>query len=302
MRAALKLNGEYVGHVDGVDRFTETNDDDEILAEAFPDGNRRMRHFILSKTALCSPPDFLTVTTDSNAYFVRIENYPPDDDGIKILHTETFNGYCITVFNLCGKSYVSYDGKQTALYELGESLQKVTVSESFLCGFTVVTIAAKKRLCVLSSLGNLLFCEDVNDYSTGDMLRLTQNYASCVGYYSRKEYSYDGNTLTLFKNAVERQYEPTAAIKHFAFFEGLLFSADCEEYLTEELKPQIAAIKNYLGDYSHVVVPTGDFYARHGDVLAVALAYRVKKNFFNLKYYTVDVVGDKIDNIKTAEL
>ena len=37
-RAALKLNGEYLGVVDGVERFVDLPDGEEVLAEVIPAG------------------------------------------------------------------------------------------------------------------------------------------------------------------------------------------------------------------------------------------------------------------------
>ena len=88
---------------------------------------------------------------------------------------------------------------------------------------------------------------------------------------------------------------------HFAFFEALLYGAECSEYLSEDLQGMEEAIKEYLGDYCEVTVPRQAFYDKYGDILAAALAYPIRDNLFEIKYYSVETADGKIENINRID-
>ena len=60
-------------------------------------------------------------------------------------------------------------------------------------------------------------------------------------------------------------------------------------------------LKDYLGEFIGVTVPTEKFYAEHGDVHAAGLVYPKAQNLFEVKYYAVELTDGKVSNVFPVE-
>ncbi|MGN1373674.1 MAG: hypothetical protein ACI4VK_06495 [Candidatus Coproplasma sp.] len=299
-KAALKLNGEYLGVIDEVERFVDIPDGEEVFAEVIPEGEYLPCSFFIGQSLFKNAHTFLKVYLFEGGAQVRITDFDKRERGLNILEQRELNGLSVTLFELGGKLYLSCDGQKTSLYPLPPCFENCRLSEEKICSFPVICASGKDGLCVISSGGNKLYSGQVKSYSTGDMLGLTVDYKGCAGYYSEREYSYNGQELKLSKNVVKRRYAVESAVRHFAFFEALLYGGDCDEYLSEDMQGTGEAIKEYLGAYCEVTVPHKAFYESFGDICAAALAYPIKGNLFEIKYFSVEYKGDKIDNIRAV--
>lgn len=300
-RAALKLNGQFVGVIDGVEKFVQLPQKQTVLAEILPVGEYAPLHFFIDEESLLSPPPFLNVFIMPDGYALHIKRYRCNGTPFKILTQAHFNGFCVTTFCLNGIEYASYDGKSCCLYELGEGFANGKPTTCKISGYDCVEIATASGYCLLSSGGKKLYLGNAQGGCTGDILQLTQKYASSVGYFAKQEYSFDGTTLNLCKQTINYSTPPTEANYHLAFFEGLNLGFDCKQFLSEELHNQTAAIKDYLGEYTSVLPPNACLDELYGKIKGAALAYHVKENLFNIKYYAIEEENGAIVNIKTAE-
>lgn len=300
-RAALKLNGQFLGWIDGVERFVQIQPKQTALAEIFPMGEYSPLHFFIDEDSLLSPPPFLNIFIMPDGYAVHVKKYRRNTPPFKLLTQAPFNGFCVTLFCLNGIEYASYDGKNCHLYELGEGFENAKPTVCKISGYDCVEISSPSGYCLLSSGGKKLYLGNAKGCCMGDMLQLTQNFISSVGYFAKQEYTFDGNSLTLCKQTISYLTAPTSQTYHLAFFEGLNIGFDCKQFLSEELYGQTAAIKEYLGEYSAVLPPSACIDDIYGKIKGAALAYPIKENLFNIKYYAVEEDNGKIANIKMAE-
>ncbi|MGN0812076.1 MAG: hypothetical protein ACI4MQ_01015 [Candidatus Coproplasma sp.] len=297
-RAALKLNGEYLGIIDSVERYVDLSDSEEVLAEIIPAGGFLPYSFFIGQSLFENPHPFLKVYLLEGGAQVCITHFEKRDRGLNILEQRALDGLNVTLFGLGGKLYLSCDGQNNSLYQLPPYFENCHLTEVSIGGFPVILAEGENCLCVISSSGNMLYSGQVKRRSTGDMLGLTEHFKTSAGYYSEREYSYNGQELKLTKNVVKKQYSVENSLSHFAFFEAVLYGGDCDEFLSEDMQGAAKAIKEYLGAYCEVTVPHKAFYDKHGDICAAALAYPIKGNLFEIKYFSVEYKDGKIDNVK----
>ncbi|MGN0806969.1 MAG: hypothetical protein ACI4MN_00795 [Candidatus Coproplasma sp.] len=297
-RAALKLNGELLGILDSIERYVEIPDGEEVLAEIIPVNCFLPYNVLIGRSLLKNPPPFLNVYLFGDGVQIHITHYERPASALNILEQRRMGGLNVTLFQLCGLTYLSCDGKQCSLYRLPDYFVNCRLSEESIGGTPVVLAAADNGLCVISAEGKKLYLDRVESYSTGDMLGVTVNFKSSAGYFAEREYAYDGQNLQLNREEIKRRYAVDDAVSHFAFFEGVLYGADCKEFLSEDMQGATEAIKEYLGEFKEVCVPHKAFYDKYGDICAAALAYRIKDNLFEIKYFAVEYKDGKIDNIK----
>ncbi|MGN0824281.1 MAG: hypothetical protein ACI4MB_04350 [Candidatus Coproplasma sp.] len=297
--AALKLNGEYLGTVGAVEKYVDWTGSEDILAEIIPNGEWLPRSFFIGQELFKNPPAFLKVYLFDGGAQICVAHFERLG-GLKILEQRSISGLSTTYFSLCGRAYLSCDGQESSLYELPDYFLNCRLTAEKINGLLVLILSGKDCLCVISSSGKKLHIGRAESYSTGDMLELTINFKGCAGYYAEQTYGYNGQELTKIKSEIKRRYEVESSVLPFAFFECLLYGGDCGEYLTDELQTEQQALKKYLGAYTEVTVPHKAFFDIHGDIPAAALAYPIKENLFEIKYFSVEIKGGKIDNIDKA--
>ena len=300
-RTALKLNGEYLGTIDGVERFVDVPDGQEILAEVVPAGEELPYSFFIGQSLFENPPTFLKVYLLEGGVQLQIPCFEKRDRGLNILEQRGLNGLNVTLLELGGRLYLTCDGDSCSLYRLPAYFESCHLTEGSIGGLPVICACGKNCLCIISAEGKKLYLGQVESYSFGDMLGLTANFKGCAGYYAERKYSYDGQELKLNKEVVKRRYAVENDIRHFAFFEAVLYGGDLSEYLCEDMQGATEAIKEYLGDFAEVTVPRKAFYDRYGEISAVALAYPIKDNLFEIKYFSVEYRDGKIENLNRIE-
>lgn len=297
----MKLNGEYLGTVDEFERFVDLPDTGEIFAEVIPSGEKLSESFFICDGLFTAPPPFLKVYLAQDGIRIYITDFASAERGINILAQQSLNGLTVTLLSVCGRLYASCDGQQSCLYELPDFFKNPRLTTAALGGSQLFIIDGGHCLCAISGGGKKLWCGQVESYSLGDMLELTQNLGGLAGYYAEREYAFDWQELTLNKSAVKKRRTVEDGVMHFAFFEGLLCGADCSEYLSEELRGATDALKEYLDGFTEVIVPHQSFFDKHGSLKAVGLAYPVKENLFEVKYFAVDLKDGKIDNVFSVD-
>lgn len=297
-RAALKLNGEYLGTVDSIERYVEIPDGEEVFAEIIPLNCALPYTFIIGQNLYKAPPPFLNVYLLGDGVQIQITHFERLQSVLNILEQRRIGGLNVTLLELGGHTYLSCDGKQCSLYQLPDYFVNCRLTDESIGGIPVVIAVADNGLCVISAEGKKLYLGKAESYSTGDMLGVTINFKSSAGYFAEREYAYDGQALMLNREEIKRRYAVDNDVLHFAFFEALLYGADCKEFLSDDMQGATQALKEYLGEFKEVCVPHKAFYDKYGDVLAAALAYKIKDNLFEIKYFAVEYRDGKIDNIK----
>lgn len=298
--AILKLNGLYVGGIDLFERHIELDLCDSVLAEIVPGENLQPVNFFINEKLLFEPPAFMDVYLMDGEALIYIREYGNKDVKLSVIYQTRFYGNLITVFSQ-GGCYLSVDGAEYALTPLPARFASVFAEEKTIGNIPVLAIKGGNTLLIISDRGKRIFLNDVEQATFGDKLYVTAAFETCTAAKAECEYSYDGEKLTLESSRTVETHKVERGILHFAFFESVLTCGDFGEYLSAELKGKAAYLKQYLGEFVSVTVPTEKFYAAHNDLRAAGLVYPKAANLFEVKYFAVDLDGDKISNVYPVE-
>ena len=298
--AILKLNGMYIGGIDGFERRIELDPKDRVFAEIIPDENLQGVNFFLDEKFFSCPPDFCDLYSLEDDFLIYVREYGVKGGKIEVLYQTRFGGNLITLFAQ-GGLYLSIEGANYSLEPLPPSFKNFTAQTHTLAGREVLAISGERHLLIISERGEIIFKSAANSFDFSDTLKVTADFETCTCAKAECEYSYDGEKLTRISAKTVETRPPEKEILHFAFFESVLTCADCAKYLDDELKERAADLKSYLGEFVSVTVPPEKFFIVHGNINAAGLVYPKGKNLFEIKYFAVDFNGDKISNIYTLE-
>ena len=298
--AALKLNGLYIGTIDGFERHIELDPADSVFAEIVPGDNLQQLNFFLNEKFFQSPPPFADVYLTDGGAFVYIREYAVKDVSLNVIYQTRFYGNLVTVFSQ-GGVHLSVEGAEYSLSDLSQSFTSVRAETKSISGREVLVLYGERQILIISENGKTLFMNRAESAEFGDYLTVTAPFETCTAAKAECIYSYDGEKLTLISSRTLETRPPEKDIIHFAFFESVLTRGDFEKYLDDGLKPKANDLKSYLGEFVSVAVPPEKFYLSHGNIPAAGLVYPKSKNLYEVKYFTVELKEDKISNIFPVE-
>lgn len=298
--AILKLNGLYVGGIDLFERHIEIDIADSVHAEIVPGENLQPVNFFINEQLLFQPPPYLDVYLMEGEALIYVREYGNKNVSLSLIAQTRFCGNLITVFSQ-GGVFLSSEGAEYSLLPLPSKFIRAEFEEKTLTGMPVLAVRGGNSLLIISDRGKRLFMNDVESAEFGETLEIRAAFETCTAAKAECSYGYDGDKLSLLKSKTVETRPPEKNILHFAFFESVLTCADYVNYLDDELKAKAGALKDYLGDFVSVTVPTEKFYAEHGDIRAAGLVYPKAANLFEVRYFAVDISGDKITNVFPVE-
>lgn len=297
--AALKLNGEFAGRLDGFERCADINLKDNVFAEVCPAGKLSASFFIDEKL-FCDPPDFTDVyLLGGGEALVSLRAFKSTDMQLKIIYQTRFCGNLVTVFSQ-GEVYLAVEGQKYFFCAVGENFSAVTAEEKTIAGYPVLALYGGDDLIIISHTGAKIFANRVASAEFGETLKAGLPLRTCTDSVALCEYAYDGVELRLLSSEISDRASPKNAI-HVAFFESVLYGGDFKKYLSESLLPHAGSLREYLGNFTEVIAPMAGFYENRPAALAAGLCYPIKNNLFNVKYFAVSLKDGKIDNIYPAE-
>lgn len=296
----LKLNGQYAGGVDLFERHIDVDLNDNILAEIVPGENLQAVNFFLNADLLNSPPEFTDVYLSESEAVIYIRRFESRDTRINVIYQSRFENNLVTVFSQ-GEVYLSVEGGEYSIMPIGGRFKSVHAEQKTIAGYPVLALYGEGGLILISHKGAHIYANEVIFAEFGATFKAGVRFETCTCAEAHCEYSYDGEKLTLISsNTVEKQ-PADERILHFAFFESLMTFGDFKRYLSPELKERAADLREYLGKFTGVTVPTENFYRVHPNEQAAGLVYPEKPNLFIIKYFAVRLADGKIDNIYPVE-
>lgn len=298
--AILKLNGLYVGGLDLFERHIEIDLGDSVLAEIVPGENLQPVNFFINEKLLFAPPPYMDVYLMDGEALIYIREYGNKNVALSVIGQTRFCGNLITVFAQ-GGVFISIEGGEYSLLPLSPRFFDIRFEEKTLAGLPVLAVWGGNALLIISDKGKRIFMNEVEKAGFGDTLEVTVAFETCTAAKAECAYGYDGEKLNLVSSKTVETCPPEKNILHFAFFESVLTCGNYARYLDNELKGKAGILKNYLGEFVSVTVPTEKFYACHGDIRAAGLVYPKAANLFEVKYFAVDLSGDKISNVYPVE-
>lgn len=294
--AALKLNGLYVGTIDGFERSLELDPADRVLAEVVPGENLQPVNFFIDEKFFAAPPDFADVYLMEGDALIYLRVYGNKEPDIKVIMQTRFCGNLVTVFSQ-GSVYLSVEGAQYTLTPIYRGFADCRAEQVEIGGLPALILRGDGCAIILSESGKIIFSNRAESVSAGEKLKVRVAFETCTAAYAECEYAYDGEKLTLVFGRTEETRPPEKSIMHFAFFESVLCRGDCRKYLHADIAGRAKEISGYLGNFVGVTVPTEKFYLKHGDIPAAGLVYPKSANLYEVKYFGVTYKEDKIDNI-----
>lgn len=298
--AALKLNGLYIGTVDGFERHIELDLADKVLAELLPANDLQPVNFFLDENFFKSPPPFADVYLLDGDALIYIREYGAKDVKLSVIYQTKFYGNLITVFSQ-GGVYLSCEGVEYSLSPLPLSFSNLHAEEKVLAGRNVLAVYGGNRLLIISDSGKKVFLNSAESAEFGNVLTVIAPFETCACSKAECTFTYDGESMTLISSRTIETCQPDKSVLHFAFFESVLTRGDFTKYLSDGLKPRAANLKSYLGNFVSVTVPPEKFYIVRGNIPAAGLVYPRSENLYEVKYFAVDIVDGKIDNIYPVE-
>lgn len=300
--AALRLNGAYVGVIDGFARRVEVAAGDRVFVEAVPSDDRLPANFMLRGAPPISAPDSADIFLMGGDMLVAINRYMHKDTSLSALCQARFSGNLVTLYRQGGVKLCCERADGGAeLTDLDEGFVSAAMSEGEVGGYPVLCIYAKGRLAIVSTEGRLAFRNAVNSYSLGDMLGVTIKFLTCAGAVGECSYSYDGKTFCLVSSRTVETRPVPESVRHFAFFESVLTRADPSKYLSKELKGRAGELGGYLGNFVDVIVPPQKFYEVTGEKRAAGLVYGRESGVYGVRFFATDMAGGLVENIREVE-
>lgn len=300
-QAALKLDGAYLGIIDGFERFIDADDGAKILAEIVPSGDMCPVSFFIDDQFFKAPPDFADVYLSDGDAVIYISRYEPRARKLKVVAQREFCGGLVTLFLNDGGVYMNCEKNACNLYELSHGFKNATLREEEIGGHPVLLVDGEGCVSVISEECRRVFYNPAESYECGENFKVTVNFNTCAGCRAVCTFAYDGETMKLTGSVTEERVPPEPAVMHFAFFECVMTHGDYSRYLCDDLKANAGDLPAFLGSFVDVAVPYSKFFEKHGDIRAAGLVYPLAKNLFRIKYFAVDSENGKITNIYEIE-
>ena len=299
-RAALRLNGEFLGVIDGFERYVEIGAGQKPFCEMVPDGEFMPVAFFVDEKLLLEPPKCLDIYRAGNDTYIFAREYAPANGEIRVIEQRRFLNVLITLFTH-GRVYLSVDGAQFTLTTLPLPFAEPEFEEILINGKPVLKIGAGGFLVLISDSGGIIFKNRAEFVKSDVYLEVTVPFETCAQCRAECSYAYDGEKLTLYKSVTKEKRAPLPAVVHFAFFEAVLTRGQYAKYLADELKEKAGDLPAYLGDFVGVCVPPSRYFENHPEEKAAGLIYPRAENVFDVKIYAVQTDGGLITNIYPVE-
>ena len=295
--AALKLDGQYCGIIDGFERYAEVPESG-AFAEIVPGGGIPV-NFFTGENFFAAPPQNVAVYKIFGGRLVCVRNFFPQREQMRVTAQKNFCGNVFTLFCM-GGTYVACEGERGGVFAMpdgfdGQFEEVETEGAPFLC------LRDGKHLAVFSADGGLCLLADCISAHFGERLVTCAPAEDSADTLIYTQYRYDGQKFVPENRRTEERRAPCALAPHIAFFDCVLRRGDCTRYLSAELRPKAGDVYSYLGGFKEVLVPDELFFKRFGDVAAAGLAYPEGGNTFAVKYFICDVKEGVICNIYPAE-
>ncbi len=296
--AALKLDGQYCGIIDGFERYAEVLPCG-AFAEIVPEGGYLPVNFFTRKDFFSAPPENVSVYNIYGGKLVRVRYFYRQRESIRIISQKRFCGNIFTLF--CeGGTYASCEGARGGVYPMPEGFEG-EFEEADIGGSPYLCLRDGRYMALFAADGGLCFLGKCQSAEFGGRLVTCSHAEDSADRAIFTAYNFDGQKFVCEGSRTEERREPCALAPHLAFFDSVLCRGDCARYLSAELQPKAGNIYSYLGNFTEVLVPDGQFFEKYGDVAAAGLACPDGRNTFTVKYFICDVEGGVICNIYPAE-
>ena len=284
--AALYIGGAYFGQTHDFERYAEISLQDKLPVRWEAEGMHPITFFLDDRLPL-QPPIGVNIYRLQNGLAVYCDGFQATDDTLRVI-TQQRKGDTLATVCRQGGVFLGIDSPQ---------------------GFFSATLPPSFADCQLFFIGELVgvkTTEEVAVFSTSAKRLLLERYtaideregALCLTIplsdrYRRQadcRYAIEANSLHRVSYQL-RQAETAEkdSLIAYAFFESVRIGAEFSSFLCEDLQKNTTAIRDFLGDFLHVL-PTEN-------PKQCLLVYQKAERLFDVRPFTVEVEKDTITDI-----
>ena len=301
--AVIKVNGIYSGKIDSaIKKFCNL---DNAFIEVCPlNQTGQPINFMLDSDFLFSPPDGIIITDLKGAFvinFMHLSTFAP----FSIITQQKLPYAVVTVFKENGLKLsieTPHDFYAQTFYMPDSD---VVISPFSLSGkqFIAVHFLGKNNLLVCFLLENKIikvFSKTTDEVCFENGLKTTHKFMDIAKHKITTEWEFD-TSLKPKNTVIERDenYKIEKLERHvipFAFLEELMLGTNVDEFLSDELKQNASHLKGFFGEFIGVFPPP-----EFRSLTEVGLIYCQSENKYFANYFSFDVRGKKICNIKRSD-
>ncbi len=277
----LRVNGLWLGRVDGFERSAELDPKDAPFCEFCLPGFLPVR-FALGENLLLDPPPQVRIYLTRRGTAVYVTGFVREDPMRREIASASLGGTAVSVF-LEGRFYVTLSNETgTHTAELNDAFERASVS---MAG-ELYLIEGENAFALLGRDGTLLTLSDGTVSEIGPRVLAEVPFHDCLGTTAVCEY--EGGKLTGCR--IRTRSHPAPATYALALFESVLLGANPAPYLAPALAEKAGALREYLGPFCDVVLTD-----RTDEV---GLVYPLSPRRYEVRCFSVTLSEDgKVQNI-----
>jgi len=299
----VKLNGKILFTINQCPKKIEIDENNLPLIEIFclNDWSSALCFYPTEKF-LSSPPKSVILTKISCDYHLLIKgNY--SNLSFKVICQKKFSDAVITVF--CDRGYkisietmfdyflqdLDFEVLNAEIFDIDQN-QNVFINllgdENTLCAFNL-----KDKI-------SLVFLKKVFSFELSPTLSTIEKFPTHLKHEKRCEWefseqSFKIKSVTILLNN-DKKSKLSEKILPYAFLEGLCIGEDVKEYLCDTLIPHKQRLFDYLGEFIGIFPPPPSVCSD-----LVGLIYKKKENVYYTAFVKVDVLDNKVINVKLID-
>ncbi len=300
----LTLNGAYFGLTDTFERFVDLSPKDNLFAQFTPEDGLPICFFI-NESIRFHPPKRCEVYLLKDGLAIYAKDFPPSDMTLKTIAQEREIKTLVTVFRQ-GDVQVSIENPNGFfLSTLPPSFETcaITFYENF------IFLNSPEQLAVFNQFGKLLLLEKIIAFKLEkDTLHATLPLSDRLRRVANCSWEFSNDTIrqTAFsisqETCVKLSFDDgdrnetlpkTENIRDeilpYAFFESILIGAEYSHLLDESLKEKSKAIKEFLGEFTSVVLTE--------KTNVCGLIRKKSERLFEVDEFSVEIKDGKITNV-----
>jgi len=283
--AALYVGGAYFGRISDFERFAELDLRDELPVRLETEGMHPL-HFFLTEHLLREPPSGVDVYLLPNGLAVYAHGYQSTDVTLEPIAQARRGEYLATVYR---------QGCPQLAINTATELFNATLPPSF-CDCEVdflpecLLLKSPTELAVYSLQGKPLLCER---YLTAEWqeaeLTFTLPLSDRLKRTASCRYKLHADRAELLSYTLSQGQGEIDGLIAYAFFESVRIGADFTAFLCEELQESADSVREFLGNFLHVLpTPTPT---------ECLLVYRKAERLFEVRRFAVTLEEDKITDV-----
>lgn len=282
---AVKVNGLYLGLIDGFERQIEAELSDALFFEVIPaDAAFLPVCFTLDHEALRRAPNGVKVYRFSEGAALYFDGFFHADATPALLAQEKQDGVLVTLLR---------QGSLTLSVETEEHFALLALPDTFGSAKpsfwgNLICLDGEGAFGLFDRMGKTLFLGKALSVHKEEQLSVRVPLFDGLGRFATSQFDKDG---TLLDYTLSSATDPNADLILFACAESMRIGGDYTCFLHESLRPRAADLKGFFGAFCMTVPRKG----------GVGLVYPAGERLFDVTFFTAELQDGLLSNITECE-